>query len=228
MAKDPALLFYTSDFLTGTMLMTDAQVGQYIRLLCLQHQKGHLHESDLKKICGGDSEVMSKFVIDDEGLYYNIRLDNEANRRANYAESRRKNAAGNKKHMQSICKAYADHMETETVTITDTNNKDNKRGCGGKKKKTDPVEPLPGFEAFWEAYPRKVAKQDAIRAYNELAPGELLLSAILAAIVKQKGGASWCKIKYIPYPATWLRGRRWEDENGGDGNGGGNGEGWGE
>ena len=32
MSKDPAVLFYTSDFLTGTMTMNDSQVGQYIRL----------------------------------------------------------------------------------------------------------------------------------------------------------------------------------------------------
>ena len=40
MAKDPAFLFYTSDFLTGTMFMTNEQVGIYIRLLCSQHQHG--------------------------------------------------------------------------------------------------------------------------------------------------------------------------------------------
>ena len=42
MAKDPAFLFYSNDFLTGTYTMTDEQVGKYIRLLCLQHQKGEL------------------------------------------------------------------------------------------------------------------------------------------------------------------------------------------
>ena len=51
MAKDPAFLFYPSDFLTGTMFMTDEQVGKYIRLLCAQHQKGHLcekrHDEDM-------------------------------------------------------------------------------------------------------------------------------------------------------------------------------------
>ena len=40
--KDPAFLFYSSDFLTGTMFFTDEQVGKYIRLLCAQHQKGQI------------------------------------------------------------------------------------------------------------------------------------------------------------------------------------------
>ena len=47
MAKDPAVLFYTSDFLSGTFTMTNEQVGMYIRLLCLQHQKGKLSEKDM-------------------------------------------------------------------------------------------------------------------------------------------------------------------------------------
>ena len=46
MSKDPAVLFYTSDFLSGTFTMTNEQVGKYIRLLCLQHQKGRLTEKD--------------------------------------------------------------------------------------------------------------------------------------------------------------------------------------
>ena len=50
MAKDPAVLFYTSDFLSSTFTMSDEQVGRYIRLLCIQHQKGKLADKDLKNI----------------------------------------------------------------------------------------------------------------------------------------------------------------------------------
>ena len=51
MSKDPAILFYTQDFLVGTMMMSDEQVGQYIRLLCLQHQKGgYLTYDDIDNI----------------------------------------------------------------------------------------------------------------------------------------------------------------------------------
>ncbi|TRZ80528.1 DUF1376 domain-containing protein [bacterium] len=49
--KDPAVLFYTQDFITGTILMTDEQRGKYIMLLCLQHQNGKLTERDMLKIC---------------------------------------------------------------------------------------------------------------------------------------------------------------------------------
>lgn len=46
--KDPAVLFYTADFLIGVSDLTDEECGKYIKLLCLQHQKGHLSE---KQIC---------------------------------------------------------------------------------------------------------------------------------------------------------------------------------
>ena len=80
--KDPAFLFYSSDFLSGTMLMTNEDVGKYIRLLCLQHQKGHLKEKDLLSICKEhNEEIFSKFKQDEEGNYYNERLEYEANKR---------------------------------------------------------------------------------------------------------------------------------------------------
>jgi len=90
--KDPAFLFYSSDFLSGTMLMSDEQIGQYIKLLCLQHQKGHLKEKDMLNICKTyDEDIFSKFKKDKEGNYYNERLDSEIQRRKKYSESRRNN-----------------------------------------------------------------------------------------------------------------------------------------
>ena len=76
------------------------------------------------------------------------------------------------------------------------------------------------FVSFWEAYPHKVAKKKAHEAWNKLEKAEdieKLLSLLLDAIEKQakakeiqkaKGGfvSEW------PYPATWLNGKRWEDE----------------
>ena len=115
MAKDPAVLFYTSDFLSGTFTMTDEQVGKYIRLLCLQHQKGKLTEKDMLSICKAyDNEIWEKFDQVD-GFFINDRMYNEAIRRSKFTESRRNNAKSVK--TDSISKAYAQHMETETETI---------------------------------------------------------------------------------------------------------------
>jgi predicted HicB family RNase H-like nuclease len=128
MAKDPAVLFYTSDFLSGTFTMSNEHVGMYIRLLCLQHQKGVLSEKDMLSICKAYvEEVYSKFEKKDTG-FVNIRMQEESERRKRFSDSRRKNAqSGNNqdiipKNQKSTSKAYAKHMETETEneTITDT------------------------------------------------------------------------------------------------------------
>ena len=118
MSKDPAVLLYTSDFLTGTILMTDEQVGKYIRLLCIQHQKGQLSENDMLKICGSyDNDVFDKFEKTKDGKYYNKRMQQEAEKRRAYSESRRKNRTLKtkkpKKDMKNISKTYVNHMENE-------------------------------------------------------------------------------------------------------------------
>lgn len=112
MSKDPAVLFYTSDFLTGTTLMSNEQVGKYIRLLCLQHQRGILTEKDMLKICQTyDEDIYEKFVKTDEG-YFNERMREEFDKRKNYSASRSNNRKG-KKDMNDISKSYVKHMENE-------------------------------------------------------------------------------------------------------------------
>ena len=70
------------------------------------------------------------------------------------------------------------------------------------------------FDQFWAVYPKKVAKADARKAWlqtKDLRPDiAKLLSAITAACKTEQ----WMRGngQFIPYPATWLRGERWEDE----------------
>lgn len=117
MAKDPALLFYSGDFLVGTFTMTMEQRGRYITLLCLQHQQGFLTEDNLKEnLQDTDIIVFNKFEKLSDGKYYNLRLKEEAERRKSYSESRRNN------RMKNISKSYDKHMETGTGTVTGTAN----------------------------------------------------------------------------------------------------------
>ena len=69
------------------------------------------------------------------------------------------------------------------------------------------------FEGWWNAYPRKVGKQDAARAYTVAARkvGHDRLREALAA-----HNAAWerwpeSERSFIPHPATWLRGGRYDD-----------------
>lgn len=69
------------------------------------------------------------------------------------------------------------------------------------------------FDRFWSAYPRKTAKQDALKAWRRLAPDPALLAIILTALDTHKHSDQWTRDggRFIPHPATWLNGRRWED-----------------
>jgi len=77
-----------------------------------------------------------------------------------------------------------------------------------------------GFESFWEAYPRKVGKGQARKAWLKLRPDRELQGVILAAVRAQsvagaqleRGKSSSDGRSVVPHPSTWLNGQRWEDE----------------
>ncbi len=71
-----------------------------------------------------------------------------------------------------------------------------------------------GFDAFWNAYPKKQAKAEAIKAFLKLAPDKELLDRMLEALKLFARSDSWKydNGRYIPLPATWLNGKRREDE----------------
>ena len=66
------------------------------------------------------------------------------------------------------------------------------------------------FDAFWIAYPKKVAKEDAILAWKKIKIDDLIFAQMLKAIKDQK--LIEIEKKFIPNPATWLNKKRWEDE----------------
>lgn len=72
------------------------------------------------------------------------------------------------------------------------------------------------FDRFWAAYPKKKAKPAARKAWRKLAPDMALCRTMAKALEAQKRSVDWNKDngQYIPYPATWLNGRRWEDDPG--------------
>jgi uncharacterized protein YdaU (DUF1376 family) len=125
MSNDPAFLFYTGDFTTGTQFFTDEQVGIYIRLLMAQHQHGHLSDKQVKMICKThDEDVMLKFEKDSDGKFFNKRLEDEIFKRKKYSLSRSENKKGKTKDMIITSKSYDNHMEDENENENKDINKD--------------------------------------------------------------------------------------------------------
>ena len=64
------------------------------------------------------------------------------------------------------------------------------------------------FDTFWNWYPRKSAKGDAAKAFKALPPNEKQ-EAVDGVRIFQFSTDQ----KYIPYPASWIRSKRWLDED---------------
>lgn len=78
-----------------------------------------------------------------------------------------------------------------------------------REQTTSVIGPDP-FEVFWDAYPRKKAKQDARRAWAKLKPD--VIDAVLRDVPRRATQDRGWLEGYIPNPATYLNGERWTDE----------------
>lgn len=72
----------------------------------------------------------------------------------------------------------------------------------------------PQWCRFWDAYPRRVAKKEARKAWAQLDPSPELVDKICAALAWQVPAFKWDgpSHDYAPYPASWLNAERWTDE----------------
>ena len=67
------------------------------------------------------------------------------------------------------------------------------------------------FSLFWQAYPRKVGKEDAFQAFLE---ANVAIHPLLQALERHKQSEEWQRQsgRFIPNPANYLRLRRFEDD----------------
>ena len=128
MSKDPAFLFYPGDYISGTMGMTFEEKGAYIDLLMMQFNRGHMTERMITQVIGHIwDNIKVKFMQDDDGKWYNKRLEEEQIKRQEFTKSRRNNISGinqhtkNSGHMRGHMTA---HMEDENENINDIKNKE--------------------------------------------------------------------------------------------------------
>jgi hypothetical protein len=219
MSKDPAVLFYTGDFLVGTMKMNYAQKGKYIQLLCLQHQDGHLSEDDMLSVCGDyDEKIFSKFIKDDNGRYYNERMEVESVKRRRFVESRQRNLVKTDKeaqveeHKERHMEA---HMENHTESRMENENRNRNKDDNNIKNKKFNINIIEKeFEEIWLLYPNKKGKSSALTHYKKARK-----NGVEFEIIKQKvmDYALECDLKkrekdYIAHGSTWFSQSRWADD----------------
>lgn len=198
--KDPAFLFYSSDFLSGTMLMTDEELGKYIRLLCLQHQQGYLSKEDIDSF-KLSKRVLDKFKIDENGNYFNERLSVEITKRKAYSESRRQNRKKKEtyeKDMKKICNSYEEHMENENVIVNENiNNKLNNKELENKRKVVNDscVDDLQAIAEFYNSNVGQLTPYglDLIKSYVEEMGKDLIIYAMQISVEANKRTIQYIK-----------------------------------
>lgn len=189
MAKDPAFLFYPNDYIGGTMGMTFEEKGAYIELLMLQFNRGHM-DGHMIGQCVGQlwNRIQSKFIQDEQGLWYNERLDIEKAKRKAFSESRRNNIKGNNQHMKGH---MTKHMENENEDVIEDKNIN--------------IE----FEWFWNEYDKKIGdKQKLKKKWNKLSDEERQNAMNYIDLYKQ----SQPDKQFRKNPETFLNNKSWNDE----------------
>ena len=73
--------------------------------------------------------------------------------------------------------------------------------------------PSSSFSSFWSAYPRKVGKGQAQKAYAK-AIRKAEPEVILARLEVWKASKDFPEVGFVPHASTWLNGERWLDELG--------------
>ena len=69
----------------------------------------------------------------------------------------------------------------------------------------------PQWLRFWDSYPRRCAKKEARKAWASLRPSSELVDQMIEALRWQTVEWAQEQCRYAPYPASWLRGERWND-----------------
>lgn len=125
--------------------------------------------------------------------------------------------------MREICFPIKDEKQIEKQSENPPKALQGAAGSGkpkrGRASKAAPDWKPERFEGFWRMYPLKKSKQAAIRAWDSLHPDDRLLAVMGHALQRQLASPEWQRKlreeggQGIPYPATWLNGRRWEDED---------------
>lgn len=190
-------------YLKRTAKLSDQELGRLFRACMIYHATGEL--SDLT----GRESVAFDFIRED------IDAANEAY--AAKCETNRRNRMGTIDNDRQRPSTTVIEEEREESKGHETPNKNKNKNEKEKIKENDNSrarEVAERFDRFWAAYPRHEGKKKAEESFRKIGPDETLLDTILAALAKWKQSDQWNEDggRYIPYPATWLNGKRWEDE----------------
>lgn len=235
--KPPAFQLYAADLLVDTAEWSNTEVGIYLRLLFFEWVNNDL-PSDLGRLASmvaeplgefqkaWDAVVSQKFIVNGNGRLINVRLE-ETRKEQN--EYRKKQIEAGKRGAAIRWKDRAPTGDPTGTTIDDPNGEQhgNRHGqnialhlhpsspsSDSEKIAHLKKDTCASFDDFWKVWPKKVAKEDAIKAWKKIKPDKGKLEMMVAAVAEQKQSEEWTKDngQFIPHPASWLNGKRWKDQ----------------
>jgi anti-sigma28 factor (negative regulator of flagellin synthesis) len=119
-------------------------------------------------------------------------------------------------HKRKLNKDSTDSTSTQQVQLTQPIQPVQPIAYAEAKAKVVKTATQPdGFDLFYQAYPKKVAKSAAAKAFKS-AKVNANIDLVLADIRNRIASGEWKldQKQFIPNPASYLNGRRWEDEAG--------------
>lgn len=230
--KRPSFQFYPGDWLNDAALrmVSVAARGLWIEMICLMHQGsdyGYLkvnHKvilpANLARMSGAtlsdaegwlrELEDAGVFSRDEDGCIYSKRMIRDEQVRSARAAGGK---LGGNPNLKPRGKDNLPPNLAPTPSSSSSSSSSKSKPKPSSSSGDDGATEKP-FDRFWNAWPNKVAKQAAQKAWAKIKPDAALVDTILAAIEAQKQGDHWRRDdgQYIGHPATWLNGGRWLDE----------------
>ncbi len=98
--------------------------------------------------------------------------------------------------------------DTETESETDTESEADKTPSRARRARSSYSTE---FEEFWQAYPRRIGKAAAFKAFGRAA-AKTPVAEIMAGLGRFVDATMDTDMKFIPHPQTWLNQERWNDD----------------
>ena len=194
-------IYFDFDALTNEL--NDAEKGSLLLAVVRYAETG-----EVPTLSGNERFLFPVFKqkVDEDIKAYDTKVQNGSN--GGRPASEPKQTETNRNEPKETEENREEPKETENAK------KEERRKKIEDKRKKNQNENVRDFDRFWAAYPRKTAKPDALKAFLRINPDPETVERSLAAVEKQRASPQWTRDdgQYIPYPATWLNGRRWEDE----------------
>lgn len=229
MGKVRHINFHADEWIAGTLPLKADERGCYITVCAMIYSNGGPILDDareLARICNVTAAKWNRIrstLLDlgklrlVDGHLTNTRCETELKKALKRTETAVENGATGGKN-SGVSRRLRAQLSNDNNELPEAD-ASRKREANHKPRTNEPSPPNPqkgagvsaDFDKWYQAYPRKIARADAEKAYR-LAVKKADAATLLAAVQAFARSMSGKDAKYIPYPASWLNKERWSDE----------------